>query len=479
MATSESPSSAKRSRREDFKEEFLTCSICSEPYDNVARQAKCLPCLHTYCRSCLQNHAGGKAKFDCPKCRGTVTLPDGKSVDSLPNNFMLDNLREYKDLFDSSMSCGRCDNPEACGAVSFCHDCSSFLCISCVDVHKSELPLQAHKLATLAELQRKKEPVTPPNQGSSKLCTKHGQYISFFCKSASCRLAVCETCRNEDHKCHDIVHMTAAMDDMAYDIQQLSAKLRKRNEEDVSHMRTSLQGMQLDLEERRKVMENQMQDAKAKLERRIDMLFHYGRIRSRYYKGLAEGRVEEKIKQADLISARISSVCESADQIGSGATTMRNTQPVELVDMHTQTLLRLQELENTSLPTSNTIGFRFTDGHHAAMTQIDEALCRDVWDIEITELISPAPQVDPSRCTIQVGLDGTDEFSNKATVHTKTKNGESLTVGGAEVTASEGGQMLQVTDNNDGTYSFEYYMLFNLQVSVNGTPLTCTPLTHH
>ncbi len=95
--------------KEEFVDEFLTCSICVEPYDSGTRQAKCLPCLHTYCKSCLQSVAGKGVELDCPKCRKQVKFP-GETVESLPNNFLVENLREYQNIFDLSVTCGNCDD---------------------------------------------------------------------------------------------------------------------------------------------------------------------------------------------------------------------------------------------------------------------------------------------------------------------------------------------------------------------------------
>ena len=85
-------------RQEEFKEQFLTCSICDEPYDTGEHRAKCLPCLHTFCKSCLQLiiDGAGSTTIDCPTCRKEAALPEG-TVDGLLNSFMVENLRDYHD----------------------------------------------------------------------------------------------------------------------------------------------------------------------------------------------------------------------------------------------------------------------------------------------------------------------------------------------------------------------------------------------
>ena len=59
----------------------LSCSICHAPLQD----AKVLPnCLHSFCRSCLEKHAGGSHSFPCPapSCGNKVE----SSVEELPAN---------------------------------------------------------------------------------------------------------------------------------------------------------------------------------------------------------------------------------------------------------------------------------------------------------------------------------------------------------------------------------------------------------
>ncbi|XP_078662298.1 uncharacterized protein LOC144906159 isoform X2 [Branchiostoma floridae x Branchiostoma belcheri] len=70
----------------------LTCPICT----NVLREPKALPCLHTYCRSCLlqlEANASQTGRFPCPECRQMVILPE-RGVQGLPTNFMVANVLE-------------------------------------------------------------------------------------------------------------------------------------------------------------------------------------------------------------------------------------------------------------------------------------------------------------------------------------------------------------------------------------------------
>ncbi|XP_078695052.1 uncharacterized protein LOC144923994 [Branchiostoma floridae x Branchiostoma belcheri] len=71
-----------------FKEE-LSCSICLELFT----RPKMLPCQHTFCQDCLQDHAGSGGTFQCPICRRQVRLPP-LGVAGLPDNLMAANMCE-------------------------------------------------------------------------------------------------------------------------------------------------------------------------------------------------------------------------------------------------------------------------------------------------------------------------------------------------------------------------------------------------
>ncbi|XP_050983889.1 E3 ubiquitin-protein ligase SH3RF2 isoform X1 [Labeo rohita] len=67
---------------------LLECSLCMEPLDV---SAKVLPCQHTFCKACLQQHeASHPHQMCCPECRAAVP----GSVEELPTNSLLLRLLE-------------------------------------------------------------------------------------------------------------------------------------------------------------------------------------------------------------------------------------------------------------------------------------------------------------------------------------------------------------------------------------------------
>ena len=210
-------------KKSDFKEEFLTCSICTELFDNGEHKAKYLPCLHSYCKSRLKQHAGSKRMFKCPNCCKEVTLP-GKSVDNLPHNFLIESLKEHLDVCNLSVFCGNCDKENK--AVSFYNDCGCFQCQECVDNHHMKI-LNHHTLSTLAELQEKKSKPTVRQH-----CKKHPlQHLSLYCKEDGCKVPVCTLCALVNHKDNDFDDLEVDADEVEINMKRLVKKVTDKKEQ--------------------------------------------------------------------------------------------------------------------------------------------------------------------------------------------------------------------------------------------------------
>eukprot|EP00058_Branchiostoma_floridae_P013958 XP_002599446.1 hypothetical protein BRAFLDRAFT_223862 [Branchiostoma floridae] len=76
---------------QEFDQEFLTCPVCNKLFC----EPKILPCLHTFCKTCLEKWM--KQKVSCPFCRTKVTLPS-EGVSGLPTNFNINKLLDFRKL---------------------------------------------------------------------------------------------------------------------------------------------------------------------------------------------------------------------------------------------------------------------------------------------------------------------------------------------------------------------------------------------
>ncbi|XP_064191370.1 tripartite motif-containing protein 2 [Anguilla rostrata] len=132
--------------------QFLICSICLDRYDNP----KVLPCLHTFCESCLQNYIPAHSlTLSCPVCRQTSILPE-KGVSALQNNFFITNLMDVLQRSpDSSSDDGTvletgaavpagqplsCPNHAGNVMEFYCPPCETAMCEECTGGEHAEHP---------------------------------------------------------------------------------------------------------------------------------------------------------------------------------------------------------------------------------------------------------------------------------------------------------------------------------------------------
>ncbi|XP_078661714.1 tripartite motif-containing protein 2-like [Branchiostoma floridae x Branchiostoma belcheri] len=116
--------------------EELSCSICLELFT----RPKVLPCQHTFCQDCLQDHVEVRTPLECPNCRQPFSLPPG-GVPALPDNHLVASLcgRIIKQSFPSTDKKKQPTSSEQCNFHSgeqlslYCDECNVPLCVTCLD----------------------------------------------------------------------------------------------------------------------------------------------------------------------------------------------------------------------------------------------------------------------------------------------------------------------------------------------------------
>ncbi|XP_072030600.1 E3 ubiquitin-protein ligase TRIM56-like [Amphiura filiformis] len=376
MATS--PLCSPTQLKEDFRDEFLTCVICAEPFDSNNHKAKYLPCLHTFCKSCLQRHAGKRPKFNCPNCRESIPLPGG-TVDNLPNNFIVENLKGYQDIFnfDVGLPCGNCD--DANPAVSFCQICGSFQCQRCTDNHQVMRSLRHHKLVTIDELQEKKH---NPLMLQQQNCEKHPTLpLTLYCKEPGCKVRSCASCGLAYHRTHDLIDLSTASDKIISDIQLSSGKVKVRNQ-DLITMRLAVQAMQKslidDLNSKQELMKESVQELHNEIDRRYSNAVSH--LQNLYQ--IEMNRLTTNVEAIDFLSAQMISARDFAKK---ACATNNHT---ELLTSQSHILDRLNELENAELPEMPLQSkFGFSKKHDAAIESVKKSL-QHLCDVETLWIIT-------------------------------------------------------------------------------------------
>ncbi|XP_006824659.2 tripartite motif-containing protein 2-like [Saccoglossus kowalevskii] len=171
---------------DELNKNSLICAICSERY----RNARILPCLHSFCEQCigkLTEKAGGKTVL-CPTCRRGHDLPDGLA--SIPKNLFLNELAgliEKERGGDSTKGSQMWQLPESSTPDLVSGLCSWTMC-----------RLHNHRLMSL-ETYNNTRATDPAKVQPPVYCSSHpDNQVKFYCDT--CDIPICLECTALDHK---------------------------------------------------------------------------------------------------------------------------------------------------------------------------------------------------------------------------------------------------------------------------------------
>ena len=181
-------------------EDEITCAVCHGHY----QEAKLLPCMHYYCRACIEKLAERSRgrPFPCPECRKDTTLPSG-GAEQLQSAFFVERM---KDVYGKMAKAeGKVEAVcESCSlkgkAIAFCRQCTAFLCAHCVEQHKRLRVFAGHKVDTLEDLKKGGALDIPLKEAPPPKCPEHDELMKIFCFDCNC--LICRDCTVIDHNGH-------------------------------------------------------------------------------------------------------------------------------------------------------------------------------------------------------------------------------------------------------------------------------------
>ncbi|XP_072048789.1 E3 ubiquitin-protein ligase arc-1-like [Amphiura filiformis] len=281
----------------------MAASLVTQPYD-ITKCSKChqplnspktLPCLHSYCESCLEGHATDSlpnSNVKCIECGEEFDIPPGGLKEWQPLA-IVHRLTEQKAMQMQLMSeetipCTACAGAGYGGveedqgvksdlptAVARCTECDEYLCKRCVTMHKTLRVLKNHPIVTLDELREGKFPEATATE--QKMCVKHkGEALLFYCETCDvpiCRQCVVITHRHPDHKQAELEQVVKEKKEQ---LQQMQGSCGK-NDEEVSKALQEIRKIRRDFD-------------LAVSEARIQIKDTVNKLKSSYLKRLDEAR---------------------------------------------------------------------------------------------------------------------------------------------------------------------------------------------
>ncbi|XP_075872545.1 tripartite motif-containing protein 16-like [Nelusetta ayraudi] len=271
--------------------EILTCCLCLELLKNPVT----IPCGHSYCRKCLQNHWDEQTKErrvnDCPQCRRAFTArPD------LEKNTLLAALVESLEKTEvqaapaahcyagaGDVACDVCTGRKL-KALKSCLDCRASYCDSHLQPHRQSSTFKKHKL------------VEPSQQRQENICPRHDEAMKLFCRTD--QKIICGFCSVEEHKGHDTVAAAAERTERQRELEETRQKIQQK----IQHTEEDLKVLQKEVESINGSADKAVKDSKKILTQMIRLLEkRHSEVQQqvRSTQGAAVSRVKELQKKLE------------------------------------------------------------------------------------------------------------------------------------------------------------------------------------
>jgi len=182
--------------------EEVTCAICQ----NLLNDPKILPCLHSFCASCLKEWLGQlrKNELECPLCRGKVALSTPRDIEELPTHFSAVRFVEIVRMQDQAskkvtLICQNCEEEEA---VSSCNECAVFLCNFCEKSHRKSKTTRDHEICSIDNMRKSPNKIPSSLPEKPEMCSIHPtKPLELYCRCED--VLICRDCIIKKHKDHD------------------------------------------------------------------------------------------------------------------------------------------------------------------------------------------------------------------------------------------------------------------------------------
>ena len=202
------------------------CPLCLE----TVKDPKTLPCLHSFCLLCLDEHAGYARRqlqttINCPVCLACFQIPEGDTFGGLPTSFHFNRLVDLLALTDVSKETQKCNSCEDNNtAACYCFVCQIFLCAACFEAHQRLKTTRGHRNVLIENLQAQdvEELMHRPVMCLQK---NHGnEALEYYCQD--CHVCICHKCSVVSHNRHTIVDMQQAAEEQKMQMTQVFARVK-------------------------------------------------------------------------------------------------------------------------------------------------------------------------------------------------------------------------------------------------------------
>ncbi|XP_071839140.1 uncharacterized protein [Apostichopus japonicus] len=216
----------------DMADAFFECSICLDLF----KEPKLLPCLHRFCKQCLEPILEGQAgTFECPLCKDVCKIPNDR-IDGFKTDFHMKSMLQFVQLqktFENNeeRECIGCE--EKLKVTAYCFICKEFLCVQCYQFHLTKKIFVKHQKHVLALNDLEGKSLTQEKLASLMevpRCHIHPEHMAQLCCCTCGNLPVCVTCTYDEHKGHELRDVRKVANDEREHLKEILEELVKRKD---------------------------------------------------------------------------------------------------------------------------------------------------------------------------------------------------------------------------------------------------------
>ena len=167
------------------------CTVCL----GALRDPRLLPCLHSFCCSCIEGLALSAKPARCPLCRCEFTCPKNGAAALARSCFQ---SKQRSGGGEDRVFCGQCDESWLEAAELWCVDCQIGLCKDHGGLHRKTRGCREHTVTALAtrDVGAIASRRAAPSRSAAR-CAKHGELLKIYC--VPCGEIICCECALRDH----------------------------------------------------------------------------------------------------------------------------------------------------------------------------------------------------------------------------------------------------------------------------------------
>ena len=440
------------------------CPLCLGTVNNP----KTLPCLHSFCLECLDQHADFTRRqlqttIKCPVCQTSFQIPEGDSFKNLPASYHLNRLVDVLSLKDGGIQnqkCGSCD--ESNTASSYCFVCQNFLCTSCFEAHQRLKATRGHRNVVIEKLQA---PDVEDLIHRPVMCSQQyheNQPLEFYCEE--CKVPICQKCSVVSHNRHTMTDTQKAAQVQKMQVMDALEKVKAETVIYEEKIRKQTELMELN---RNEILscEKQMTDLVEELIR--DLREHERDMKTKFaeiYEAQQKHHATE-VENFELLLTQLKSCVEESDSI------LQRNISAEILQTNQAIIERCEELLKARKAESYIPSHVYYTVMEQKVTILDRIVLSDT---------------DPLRSVAKVGSKKGAEQKIETSFYIMTNDSygrrhyskdDEIKV---NISAPADDQLkTEIKDTKDGKYTVKYTPQcvgkHRVEIQVNGQPLTGSP----